>query len=137
MARFPEREADIKALAQNIISGLTNNPDFPNPPFTPAQLQTLLDNFISLGDTQVADQAKAQQSTEAKQHGQEEMTSALRSVLRYAENAVNNNHAKLTALGWGGAARLPGLRYRCRASRARWRHPAKAQAGYSSTGRLR
>lgn len=104
MARFPEREADIKALAQNIISGLTNNPDFPNPPFTPAQLQTLLDTFISLGDTQVADQAKAQQSTEAKQHGQEEMTSALRSVLRYAENAVNNNHAKLTALGWGGPA---------------------------------
>jgi hypothetical protein len=40
MARFPEREADIKVLAQNIISGLTDNPDFPNPPFTPAQLQT-------------------------------------------------------------------------------------------------
>lgn len=67
-------------MAQNIISGLIDNPDFPNPPFTPAQLQTLLDTFISLGDTQVADQAKAQQSTEAKQHGQEEMTSAMRKM---------------------------------------------------------
>jgi hypothetical protein len=118
MARFPECEADIKALAQSIISGLTNNPDFPNPPFTPAQLQTLLDSFISLCDTQVADQAKAQQSTEAKQHGQEDMTSALKS----AENAVDGNHAKLTALGWGSpAARQPGPRFRCRDSRTRWR----------------
>jgi hypothetical protein len=108
MARFPEREADIKALAQNIISGLIDNPDFPNPPFTPAQLQTLLDTYINLGDTQVADQAKAQQSTEAKQHGQEEMTSAFKSVLRYAENAVDSNNAKLAALGWSGpAARTP------------------------------
>ena len=104
MARFPEREADIKALAQNIISGLTNNPDFPDPPVTPAQLQALLDNLISLGDTQVADQAKSQQSTEAKQQGEEETISAMKSVLRYAENAVNGDHAKLAALGWGGRA---------------------------------
>lgn len=39
MARFPIREADIKALAQNIIHGLEGNPDFPDPPFTSAQLQ--------------------------------------------------------------------------------------------------
>ena len=69
MARFPDREAEIKALAQSIITGLTGNPDFPNPPVSPAELQAQLDNFINLGDKQVADQAKAQQSTEAKQAG--------------------------------------------------------------------
>lgn len=36
MARFPTREADIRALVQKIIAGLENNPDFPNPPFTSA-----------------------------------------------------------------------------------------------------
>ncbi len=33
MARFPEREAEIKALAQNIITGLTDAAaTFPAPP---------------------------------------------------------------------------------------------------------
>lgn len=108
MARFPIREAEIKALAQSIIAGLTNNPDFPNPPVTPAELQALLDTFNNLGDTQVADQAKAQQSTETKQHGQENLTAAMRSALRYAENTVSGNDAKLAALGWSGkAAKTP------------------------------
>ena len=38
MARFPKREADIRTLVQKIIAGLTDNPDFPDPPFTPEQL---------------------------------------------------------------------------------------------------
>jgi hypothetical protein len=104
MARFPKREADIRTLVQNIIAGLTDNPDFPNPPFTPAQLQAFLDNVIALEDSQVAAQAAAQQATEAKQGGVDEMVSAAKSVLSYAENAVSGNDAKLAALGWGGRA---------------------------------
>ena len=38
MAGFPTREADIRILVQKIIAGLTDNPDFPDPPFTPEQL---------------------------------------------------------------------------------------------------
>lgn len=38
MANFPRPEADIKALAQNIITGLTGNADFPSPPVNPADL---------------------------------------------------------------------------------------------------
>lgn len=104
MARFPTREADIRTLVQKIIAGLTDNPDFPNPPFTPAQLQTLLDNSITLEDEQVAAQAAAQQATEAKQAGNNEMISAAKSVLNYAEDAVHGNDAKLAALGWSGRA---------------------------------
>lgn len=65
MARFPTREADIRILVQSIIAGLKDNPDFPNPPVSPEQLQTLLDNSIALEDAQVAAQAAAQQATEA------------------------------------------------------------------------
>jgi len=104
MARFPKREADIRILVQNIITGLTGNPDFPNPPFSAAQLQALLDNSITLEDAQVAAQATAQQATEAKLAGNDEMISAAKSVLSYAEDAVNGNDAKLAALGWSGRA---------------------------------
>ena len=100
MARFPDREAEIKALAQSIITGLTGNPDFPNPPVSPAELQTQLDSFITLGDQQVADQAAAQQSTEAKQAGRDVLTGSMKSVLR----AADSNSAKLAALGWSGKA---------------------------------
>ena len=104
MAHFPRREADIRILVQKIIAGLTDNPDFPNPPFSPAQLQTLLDNSIALEDAQVAAQAAAQQATEAKQAGLETLTTAMKKDLRYAEDAVNDNAAKLAALGWSGRA---------------------------------
>jgi hypothetical protein len=104
MARFPDREAELKALAQSIITGMTDNPDFPNPPVSPAELQAQLNSFISLGDKQVADQAIAQQSTEAKQAGRELMSGSMKSMLRYAEDAVNGNSAKLAALGWSGKA---------------------------------
>ena len=104
MARFPKREADIRTLVQKIIAGLEDNPDFPNPPFTPAQLQTLLDNSIALEDAQVAAQAAAQQATEARQTGNNEMISAAKSVLNYAEDAVHGNDAKLAAQGWSGRA---------------------------------
>lgn len=104
MARFPTREADIRTLVQKIIAGLEGNPDFPNPPVTPAQLQIFLDGSIALGDEQVAAQAAAQQATEAKQAGNDEMISAAKSVLNYAEDAVNDNDAKLAALGWSGRA---------------------------------
>ena len=106
MANFPRPEADIKVLAQNIITGLSGdgNPHFPNPPVTPADLQTLLDTFISLGDEQVAAQAAAQQATEAKHAALEELITAMKSVLRYAENTVQGNNAKLATLGWSGKA---------------------------------
>lgn len=104
MARFPDREAELKALAQSIITGMTDNPDFPNPPVSPAELQAQLNSFISLGDKQIADQATAQQSTEAKQAGRDLMAGSMKSMLRYAEDAVNGNSAKLAALGWSGKA---------------------------------
>jgi fibronectin type 3 domain-containing protein len=104
MARFPRREADIRTLVQNIIAGLKDNPDFPNPPFSPEQLQTFLDDSIALEDTQVAALAAAQQATEAKQAGNDKMISAAKSVLNYAEDAVHGNDAKLAALGWSGRA---------------------------------
>jgi len=105
MARFPDREAQIKALAQNIVTGLTENAaDFPAPPVLSLDLQALLDSFIVLCDEQTAAQATAEQATETKRAGQAELVTAMKADLRYAEDAVDYNDAKLTALGWGGKA---------------------------------
>lgn len=105
MARFPDREAEIKALAQSIVTGLAANAaDFPTPPVASVDLQALLNSFITLSDEQVAAQAAAEQVTATKNAGLEELVTAMRADLRYAEDAVNYDDAKLTALGWGGKA---------------------------------
>ena len=105
MAQFPRREAEIKALAQNIVTGLAANAgDFPSPPVPSAGLQAILNSFITLCDEQVAAQAAAEQVTETKSAGLDELVTAMRADLRYAEDAVNYDDAKLTALGWGGIA---------------------------------
>jgi hypothetical protein len=111
MAQFPDREADIKALAQSIVTGLTASAaDFPAPPIPPAELQALLNAFITLCDEQVAAQAAAEQVTVTKRAGLEALIRAMRTDLRYAEDAVNRDDAKLTALGWGAKAAPTALR---------------------------
>ena len=110
MARFPRTEAQIKALAQNVSTGLTANPaDFPAPPVPALDLQALLDSLIALCDEQVAALAAAEQATLTKDAGLEELVTAMKANLRYAEDAVNYDDAKLTALGWGGRAAATAL----------------------------
>lgn len=104
MARFPHREAEIKALAQSIIIGLSENPDFPSPPVSSSDLRKRLDAFVALGDTQVVALAAAEQATEAKRAGLDELISDMKAVLHYAKDVVHGNDAKLAALGWSGRA---------------------------------
>ena len=102
--RFPTTEAEIRALAQSIIAGLEGNANFPSPPFSVAQLQALLDTVIQRSDAQVLSQAAAKQDTDSKQASISEMAAALKSVLRYAENAAHGEDTLLAQLGWGGRA---------------------------------
>lgn len=105
MARFPSREAEIKSLAQNIVTGLTDNAaTYPAPPVAPADLQAKLDSFIALGDQAVAARAASEQATATKLAGLEELTDAMKADLRYAEDAVSYDDAQLSLLGWGGKA---------------------------------
>ena len=107
MARFPKQEAEIRALAQRVVAGLTNNPGlFPSPPVSPAALQAALDAFIARGEEAVAARALAEQATAAKRASLEELKAAMRAVLRYAEGAVNRSDPELSLLGWG--AKAPG-----------------------------
>ena len=105
MAQFPRTEPEIKVLAQNIITGLTDNAAvYPAPPVTPVALQAVLDSLITLSDECVAARAAAEQATVTKDAGLVELTDAMKAVLRYAEDKVAYDNAKLALLGWGGQA---------------------------------
>lgn len=71
----------------------------------PSALQNRLDAFISLCDAQTSTQAAAEQATDEKSIGREELITDVKVDLHYAEYAVDDNDAKLTSLGWG--ARSP------------------------------
>ena len=108
MARFPKREPEIKSLAQNMVTGLTGNDAgpslFPNPPVTPVALAALLDSLIGLSDVQVAAQAAAEQATQTKATALDDLVTAMKADLRYAEDHVSYDDAKLSTLGWGTRA---------------------------------
>lgn len=109
MARFPRSEAEIVALAQNIIAGLTANAaTYPAPPVLPVDLQALVDSFNTLSDDAVAARAASEQATGTKEAGLEEVVNAMQSILRYAENTVDFDDDQLKLLGWAGRrARTP------------------------------
>lgn len=100
--QFPKTEAEIIALAQNMIAGLPENPNFPSPPISSSDLQNLLTAAIGLSDAQVMAQAAAKQATDAKQAGFAALITAMKTILHYAEDAVHGDDAKLAELGWGG-----------------------------------
>ncbi len=103
MARFPRSEAEIVALSQSIIAGLTANAAvYPAPPVLPVDLQALLDSFNTLSDDTVAARAAAELATGTKDAGLEEMVNAMNSILRYAENTVDFDDDQLKLLGWAG-----------------------------------
>ncbi len=109
MAKFPRSEAEIVALAQNMVAGLTANAaTYPAPPVLPVDLQTLVDSFNTLADDAVAARAASEQVTATKEAGLEEVVNAMQSILRYAENTVDFDDDQLKLLGWAGRrARTP------------------------------
>jgi Fibronectin type III domain len=103
MARFPITEAKIASLARSVIGGLkTETDDFPSPPAPPDELQTALDAYTAALSAAVLAAGKAKEATAAKDDALAILVDLVKSDLRYAENHVRGNHAKLHGLGWGG-----------------------------------
>ncbi|WP_446009823.1 fibronectin type III domain-containing protein [Candidatus Electrothrix sp.] len=102
--RFPNTEAKVIALAQKIIAGLRDNPNFPDPPVSPDQLQARLDKLLQSREAQVQAMAAAKQATDTKQADLDDTTTDMKSILNYADDAVHGDDAKLSELGWGGRA---------------------------------
>ncbi len=92
--RFPNTEAKIIALAQKMISGFSNNPNFPAPPSLPAAL----DKAVASSDAQVMTQAAAKQATDTKQADFDALIADMKTMLHYAEDTVQGDDFKLELL---------------------------------------
>ncbi|CAK8722540.1 MAG: hypothetical protein CDV28_13924 [Candidatus Electronema aureum] len=73
---FPTSEAEIIALAEKMIAGLTDNPNFPSPPVSAAELRKMLDKFIALRNAETAAEIAEIQSTAAAEKALNELFDA-------------------------------------------------------------
>jgi len=103
MPRFPKREAEIAALAEQLWRGLAGNAaTYPQPPVHPVLLRVKNMIYSARREDLIAKQAAAEQATAAKDESLEELIEAMKADIRYAENTVNFDDDKLKLIGWAG-----------------------------------
>ncbi len=103
MARFPKKEAEIAALAEQLRRGLMVNASiYPQPPVSPLAIKIKNILYSSRRDNFIAKQAAVEEATTAKDEALEELVEAMKANIRYAENTVNYDDDKLKLIGWAG-----------------------------------
>nr|VFJ88147.1 MAG: Fibronectin type III domain-containing protein [Candidatus Kentron sp. H]VFJ90154.1 MAG: Fibronectin type III domain-containing protein [Candidatus Kentron sp. H]VFJ96517.1 MAG: Fibronectin type III domain-containing protein [Candidatus Kentron sp. H] len=103
MANFPDDEPGILELAKNMVRGLTDNsPTYPSPPMGPLDLEGKIDACEKAKEDVVALQSELKQAFDAKEAAMTDLTDWVKRNLRYAENTVGDDDAKLSMIGWGG-----------------------------------
>jgi hypothetical protein len=101
MPRFPSKEAEIVSLAQLMWRGIKDNLTvFPNPPVGMPMFGARKDNFIAARNDALFAAAAAESANKAKDEALETLINAMKTDLRYAENAIGFDDAKLKLIGW-------------------------------------
>jgi hypothetical protein len=102
MARFPQSEPDIAALATVLIDGLRKAAEeFPAPPVPPDPLQESLDRYNQARTAAVAAESAARDQVAAKNQALEQLADNMRLDFRYAEVTAKDTPDQLLKLGWG------------------------------------
>jgi hypothetical protein len=102
MSRFPLREPDIQRLANDIIKGLSANPDqFPAPPSSADEIKSALEAYEAGRDAMNAGATTAKSGITAKNQALTTLVDRMKGVLTYAESLSRNDAGKLHLLGWG------------------------------------
>ncbi len=103
MARFPRTEAEVIALAEAMITGLTANAVlYPAPPVAVLDLTAAKTAYITALNAAIAAAAAAEAATTSKDDVLEDLVDAMKSDIRYAENTVDYDDDKLKLIGWAG-----------------------------------
>nr|VFJ73223.1 MAG: Fibronectin type III domain-containing protein [Candidatus Kentron sp. FW] len=103
MAQFPRDETGILGLAQEIADGLAaNNKIYPSPPVSTKDLNAALADCVTARDAVQAAKAALEQAVSAKQLAFDALEDKMKKDIRYAENTVDYDNAKLKLMGWGG-----------------------------------
>ena len=102
MARFPETEPDIGALAMVLIEGLRKTAElFPAPPVPADALQASLDEYNEARTASVAAESAARDQVAAKNDALEQLANNMRLDFKYAEITAKDAPDQLAKLGWG------------------------------------
>jgi hypothetical protein len=103
MPKFPKTEAEVVALAETMIAGLTAHAaDFPS--VTVADLTTALTSYKNQRQTQENAKSQAQIATVIKDEKLETLVELMKNDLKLSEVDVTDDHEKLTEIGWGPKA---------------------------------
>lgn len=103
MPRFPKKEAEIVALAEQLWRGLwANRPTYQRPPVHPILILIHSLQYRNRREFAIAKQAAAETAIAVKNDALDDLIEALKSNIRYAENTVNYDDDKLKLIGWAG-----------------------------------
>ena len=101
MGNFPKSEAEIIVLGNEVKAGLaTHTSIYPEPPIPSSEMATILTAMQAAIDKVTAARAAAEGATVEKVAALENLVSALKKNLKYAENTVDGDDTKLKLLGW-------------------------------------
>lgn len=102
MASFPKNEANMLILGRQMVDGFKAKAEiFPSPPVAPGDLENALEECVRSREAAIEAQAAAEQATAAKNAAFEAFAEKMKVDPRYAEDAVNDDDAKLRTIGWG------------------------------------
>jgi len=105
MPRFPNREPEVFELAGQLVSGFRSNLAlFPAMPVSWHTLAANKNAFRTKRDDSIAANAAAEQAVADKDAALANLTELMKTDLRYAENTVDFDDAKLKLLGWSAKA---------------------------------
>ena len=103
MSNFPQKEAEIAALAERLWRGLlANNPKYPKLPVHPISLRFKTIIYRHRRENLIAKQAAMEAATTIKDEALEELVEAMKADICYAKNTVDFDDDKLKLIGWAG-----------------------------------
>nr|VFJ98045.1 MAG: Fibronectin type III domain-containing protein [Candidatus Kentron sp. H]VFK00163.1 MAG: Fibronectin type III domain-containing protein [Candidatus Kentron sp. H]VFK03374.1 MAG: Fibronectin type III domain-containing protein [Candidatus Kentron sp. H] len=103
MSKFPRDEAGMLALAREMSDGFSANTEvYPAPPVVTDALDASLGACESARDAVQTAKAALEEAVAAKQAAFASLEEEMRTDIRYAENTVHFDDAKLKLIGWSG-----------------------------------
>lgn len=104
MPRFPKTEAEIIALAQQILNGLNTNPNLGGSPIGKADFTAALDAFLAKRDAIPLKEAELGVMYDEKEDLMDDLTDKMQRVINYLDSFTGGNPTELASIGWGAAS---------------------------------
>nr|VFK31346.1 MAG: hypothetical protein BECKMB1821G_GA0114241_10824 [Candidatus Kentron sp. MB]VFK34703.1 MAG: hypothetical protein BECKMB1821I_GA0114274_10814 [Candidatus Kentron sp. MB]VFK76955.1 MAG: hypothetical protein BECKMB1821H_GA0114242_10863 [Candidatus Kentron sp. MB] len=103
MAQFPTSEVDIITLANKIVTGMDENKDlFAESPVTSDDIYDSAHEFLKAKGADEAGRDLWNRLHRERQEAIESLAEKMKTLLAYAEKAMDFDEEKLQRIGWSG-----------------------------------